>query len=86
MPWYRTDDGQGVMHLCIRGKRGSPEACRAPRLEGDDPAHGESCGRMGGKLCDAPHCDLPLCDRHATHVPGKDRDYCPRHTHLAERS
>jgi hypothetical protein len=28
-------------------------------------------------------CDMPLCAKHATHVEGKDLDYCPRHAHLA---
>lgn len=94
MPWYRTDDGNGVMHLCVRGRNGAPAACRAPRLEGDNHAHGEECGRMGGKLCDAPAgkdlggkpltCDMPLCEKHATHVDGKDLDYCPRHAALAK--
>lgn len=89
MPAYRTDDGQGVMTVFIcRGKGGQPAACRAPRLEGDNPAHGEQCGRIGGKLCDAPlsgggTCDMPLCPKHATHVEGKDLDYCPRHKALA---
>lgn len=87
MPWYRTQDGQGTFHACIRGRNGSPAACRAARLEGDNPAHGEECGRMGGKLCDAPvgtgSCDMPICDQHATHVEGRDLDYCPRHQHLA---
>jgi hypothetical protein len=94
MPWYRTDDGQSVYNACIRSKTGPPLACRAPRFEGDDAAHGEQCGRIGGKLCDAPResgpsagrwgtCDMPLCSKHATHVDGKDLDYCPRHAHLA---
>lgn len=87
MPWYRTDDGKGVYHACIRGRNGSPAACRAPCLEGDNPAHGEQCGRMGGKLCDARvgqsgSCDMPICDKHATPA-GDNIDYCPRHAHLA---
>lgn len=91
MPWYRTDDGQGVFHACIRGA--APIACQAPRLEGDNPAHGERCGRSGGKLCDGPRgpysqlgsatCDMSICSRHATHVEGEDLDYCPDHYHLA---
>lgn len=88
MPWYRSPDGKGVYHALIRGKKGAPAACRAPRLPGDSDAHGEECGRMSGKLCDARvgqsgSCDMPLCEHHATHVEGKDLDYCPRHAHLA---
>jgi hypothetical protein len=95
MPWYRTDDGQGVMHLCIRGRQGSPLPCRARRFETDNPAHGDVCGRVGGKLCDAPvgenllgkplTCDMPLCPKHAT-SGGTNIDYCPRHKHLAPGS
>lgn len=87
MPWYRTEDGQGIYHALIRSRAGAPAACRAPRLPGDNPADGAECGRMGGKLCDAPigklTCDMPLCEKHATHVEGKNLDYCPRHAHLA---
>lgn len=87
MPWYRTPDGQGVFHVCIRGKKGAPAACRAPKLPGDSDAHGEECGRMSSKLCDARvgqsgSCDMPLCEQHATPA-GPDIDYCPRHAHLA---
>jgi hypothetical protein len=74
MPWYRSDDGQTVFHACIRGAK--PEACRAPRLEGDNAAHGEQCGRSGAKLCDGPlgpYSEL-----------GADLDYCPEHAHLAQ--
>lgn len=93
MPWYRTSDGQGVYHALIRGKDGPPARCQAPRLDGDNAEHGETCGRSGGKLCDGPRgpwsklgsntCDLPICDQHATHVEGQDLDYCPTHKHLA---
>lgn len=80
------------MHVNF-GRKAGPAQCRAPRFETDDPKLGEHCGRMGGTLCDAPvgeslagkrlTCDMPLCDHHATHVEGKDLDYCPRHKHLA---
>jgi hypothetical protein len=98
MPWYRTEDGQGVMHLCVRGRQQSmaPRACRAPRFETDNPKVGAICGRLGDTLCDAPAgtdlagkpltCDMPICERHATHVAGRDLDYCPRHKHLAPGS
>lgn len=92
MPFYRSQDGQGVLHLNF-GRRGGPLPCAAPRFEGDNAAHGDRCGRAGGKLCDAPvgqtlggkalTCDMPLCAKHAAHVDGKDLDYCPRHAHLA---
>ena len=48
---------------------------------------------MASTLCDGPGgtdlggrqvtCDMPICEKHATHVAGKDLDYCPRHAHLA---
>jgi hypothetical protein len=94
MPWYRTEDGQGTYHaLLCRSKHGVPSRCQAPRLAGDNPAHGETCGRSARKLCDGPRgpwsklgsntCDLPICERHAIHVDGQDLDYCPTHAHLA---
>jgi hypothetical protein len=97
MPWYRMPDGQNVFHMCVRGPKGAPKACRAPRFPDDNPAHGESCGRMSTKLCDgkvadggagwkSTTCDMPICDRHATHVNGKDLDYCPRHAAAAPAS
>lgn len=92
MPVYRTEDGRGWMHVNF-GRKAGPLPCRAPRLEGDDPSLGKVCARLGGKLCDAPAgedlsgkpltCDMPLCKKHATHVEGKNLDYCPRHKHLA---
>lgn len=92
MSFYRTDDGQGFMHVNF-GRKAGPLACRAPRFATDNPAHGETCGRMGGKLCDGPGgkdlagkpltCDMPICPKHATHIEGKDLDYCPRHKDLA---
>lgn len=92
MPFYRSDDGRSSMHVNF-GRKPDPLQCRAPRFEKDDPVIGTLCLRMGGKLCDAPAgldlagkpltCDMPLCVKHATHVDGKDLDYCPRHAHLA---
>lgn len=89
---YRTDNGQGWMHVDF-GRKSGPWPCAAPALEGDNLTIGVRCCRMGGKLCDAPAgqdlagkaltCDMPLCPKHATHVPGKDLDFCPRHAHLA---
>ena len=93
--FYRTEDGRGTMHVYF-GRKSGPLPCAAPPLEGDDLNLGAYCSRMGGKLCDAPvggrlrdlagkplTCDMPLCVKHATHVDGKDLDYCPRHRHLA---
>jgi len=87
MPWYRTEDGSGTMHLLIRGK-GSPASCMSPALEGDNLEVGERCGRMAPYLCDfvvghlrggkASTCDAPMCERHRTRV-GDDRDHCPKH-------
>lgn len=92
MAFYRTDDGQGWMHVNF-GRKAGPVPCGAPALPGDNLALGNMCGRMGGKLCDGPGgqdlagkpltCDMPMCKQHATHVPGKDLDYCPRHKDLA---
>lgn len=88
-PWYRLGEpGQDIVfHSCIRGKKGPPASCRAPRFEKDNPKHGEMCGRMSMVLCDGPAgetlggkpltCDMPLCKEHRTHV-GPDRDLCPR--------
>lgn len=90
---YRTDDGDSWMHVNF-GRKSGPLACAAPRLETDAPHLGAKCGRMGGKLCDAVvgkdlagkplTCDMPLCKLHAAHVEGQDRDYCPRHAHMAQ--
>jgi hypothetical protein len=92
MGMYRSDDGKGWFHLNT-GRRASPAACAAPRLPRDDPKFGEKCGRMSDKVCDAPAgqdlagkpltCDMPLCEKHATHVDGQNVDYCPRHADLA---
>lgn len=44
----------------------------------------------GGKLCDGKvargTCDAPICDFHATHVEGKDLDFCPNHRNQAPRT
>lgn len=92
MAWYRTDDGQGTVHVNF-GRKGGPAPCQAPRLSTDSEGFQGKCFRMGGKLCDAPvgetyggqtlTCDMPLCAKHATHVEGQDLDYCPRHRQLA---
>lgn len=94
MPWYRSDDGQTVYHVLIRGK-GAHQACRGPALEGDNQAHGPQCGRPAPYLCDAPvdvtfgrkaqarTCDAPMCERHRTNV-GPNRDLCWKHAPAKE--
>jgi hypothetical protein len=89
---YRTDDGQGWIHVNF-GRKGGQLPCAAPALERDNRALGDRCCRMGAKLCDAPAgqdlagkaltCDMPICEAHAAHVHGQNIDYCPRHAHLA---
>lgn len=41
------------------------------------------CPKTRTKLCDYPAgkgtCNAPLCSDHATHIEGKDLDYCPIH-------
>ena len=90
--FYRTDDGQGTVHINF-GRKGGPQPCHAAALPGDNLASSDRCYRMSSKLCDAPvgkdlsgkilTCDMPLCKQHATHV-GHDLDYCPRHKDLAK--
>jgi hypothetical protein len=80
------------MHVNF-GRKAGPLACRAPAFDGDNLALGSRCGRVGGKLCDAPAghdlagkpltCDMPICPKHAT-SGGPNIDYCPRHAHLAK--
>lgn len=87
MPFYRTDDGQGTMHVNF-GRKAGPAPCRGPLLPGDATAFGDICGRMSVALCDFPAgrtlggqpltCDMPLCEQHRTKV-GTNQDHCPRH-------
>lgn len=85
--WYRTEDGQGTIHVHWSRGKGNPSSCVGPRLDSDDPKIGVRCGRMSVALCDYPAgtlngkpvtCDAPLCGRHRTHV-GANRDHCPIH-------
>jgi hypothetical protein len=85
--FYRTEDGQGTIHLNF-GHRGGPSQCAGPRLAGDNAALGERCGRISVALCDHPAgqdlsgkpltCDMPMCEQHRTRV-GENLDHCPRH-------
>ncbi len=87
MPFYRTEDGQGTVHLNF-GRRGGPARCVAPALPGDDLGLGPKCARPSVALCDHPAgkdlggrpltCDAPVCDHHRTKV-GQNLDRCPRH-------
>jgi hypothetical protein len=87
---YRTDDGQGWMHIRARN---APGSCASPALPGDNLEIGPRCGRMAPYLCDATvetrgqkvtrTCDAPMCERHRTNV-GPDRDLCPKHAPAKE--
>lgn len=76
------------MHLQGSGKGGPPSTCGALALPGDNIANNRIlCGRMGGRLCDAPMpggktCDLPICNEHAF-SGGENVDFCPYHAQLA---
>lgn len=91
MPFYRTEDGQGSMHVNF-GRKAGPLPCAALRLEGDAPLLSPRCCRLSVALCDGPAgkdlsgkpltCDMPVCERHRTRG-GTQIDYCPRHQDLA---
>jgi len=85
MPWYRTPDGDGSMHVKF-GRKAGAVPCAAPALASDNLKISRKCLRLSIALCDAPvgdtTCDMPLCEHHRT-SGGKNVDYCPRHTHLA---
>lgn len=65
----------GFMIVCSRGQK--PKLCTY-------------CSNPSEVLCDGPGinpektCDKPMCRKCATHVPGKDLDYCHSHRHLKE--
>lgn len=87
MPFYRygVPGADCVAHLNIRGKK--PACCRMPRREYDRVLPGDMgcCSRMSVALCDAPGCDVPICEHHRTrHVAKGNVDFCPEHKHLAE--
>lgn len=71
MPCYPFQIGEARGFICTRGNRAKP--CKY-------------CGRPHTKLCDYPlrgakagkTCDIPMCDRCATHVE-PDTDYCRAH-------
>ena len=87
MPFYRTEDGRGTMHVNF-GRKSGPLPCVGPTLPEDDVTLGSRCFRMSVALCDHPAgqdlagkpltCDAPMCERHRTKV-GPDQDHCPRH-------
>lgn len=89
MPFYRTHDGQGTMHVNFGRRRRGPAACVGDRLPGDDLKIGLKCFRISVALCDAPAgsdvdgktltCDAPICEHHRTSV-GANLDRCPRHS------
>jgi hypothetical protein len=90
MPFYRTPDGAGTMHLNMGGKP-APLPCRGLRLDTDDPRLSKFCCRVSVALCDAPAgevdgkpvtCSMPVCEHHRT-KGGPNVDYCWRHRTLA---
>ena len=88
MPFYRFGDpgADTWIHLKLGRKARGPGNgnCQAPKFPKDNPAIGESCARISVALCDAPGCDIPICELHRTKHPSKpDTDYCPDHKGLA---
>jgi hypothetical protein len=91
--FYRTDDGQGSMHINF-GRKAGPAPCIASALDSDNLSISKRCVRLSVALCDGPAgksldgktltCDAPICERHRTRG-GKNIDYCPRHQHLATK-
>lgn len=69
-----VDGGHAI--ICIRGKRFKPCAY---------------CAALHEVLCDGPGatkgstCDLPMCREHATHVEGRNLDYCRKHAALGHQ-
>jgi hypothetical protein len=83
--FYRIGDpGEDTLAHINTGGRASGARCMMPRFEADDPKYGEICGRMSVALCDAPGCDVPICEFHQTKHPTKSNtDYCPKHKEMA---
>lgn len=87
MPFYRTEDGLGTVHINF-GRKGGPAPCVA--VDGDLKVFPvpRRCNRMSVALCDFPvgetlggtplTCDAPMCRKHRTSV-GPNVDHCPRH-------
>lgn len=88
MPFYRTTNGHGWLHMKASRRSALPNPCRAARLADDDPKLGKYCSRVSVVVCDAvvgtdvagnpATCDMPICEHHRQRA-AKDVDYCPRH-------
>lgn len=86
MPFYRVGEPgrDALVHLNL-ARKATPDSCRVARFPTDDPKLGERCGRMSIALCDAPGCDMPICEGHRTkHTSRANTDFCPEHKGLAE--
>lgn len=76
--------GEDTIGHLNTGRKSSAERCRMPRFPEDDPQWGDLCGRISIALCDAPACDIPICELHRTrHSVRANTDYCTTHKSLA---
>jgi hypothetical protein len=84
--FYRFGEpGEDVTVHLNTGRRSTAAPCAMPRFPEDDPQFGTICGRMSIALCDAPKCDIPICERHRTkHRTRLNTDFCPQHKALAK--
>lgn len=81
--WYRFGaPGEDTVAHLNTGRKHYPK-CGFPRFPEDDPRHSDFCQRIARKLCDAPRCDKPICDLHATTGSKADTDFWPDHKELA---
>lgn len=81
---YGAPGEDTVAHINT-GRRASGAKCVMPRFEKDNPRFGEICGRMSVALCDAPKCDVPICELHRTkHQTKHNTDFCPDHAAMAK--
>ena len=67
-----------VLIVCSRGKSRTKPRC-------------SYCDAEMDVLCDGPGerpgetCEVPMCKKHAAHVPGQDLDYCREHEKMADQ-
>lgn len=83
--FYRYGDpGKDTIVHLNTGHKPSGERCRMPRFEKDNPQWGDLCGRRSVALCDAPKCDIPICELHRTRHPSQENtDFCSEHKDMA---
>jgi hypothetical protein len=87
MPFYRYGDpgSDTTAHLNF-GRKSGPQRCAMPKFPQDNPDLGYVCGRMSVALCDAPGCDIPMCELHRTrHATKPNTDYCSDHKEMASQ-